>query len=393
MELKDIESKLASIEAEIRKFLEKRAEELLLMGKASEETKTTLDKLGTQWKEISARLLTVEQSIVSRMGGGVPDQPKSLGEIFVGSDGYKAMQNGAKESGKIKIGSFHTKTITNATGQNQPLVPDFRMPGIIGPGLRRLTVRDLLPNNRTTSNLIQYTKENVFTNSAAMQAGENVAKAESNITFTLANAPVQTLAHWLGASRQVLDDSPALEDYINSRLMFGLKQVEEDQLLTGDGTGQNLSGLITNATAYNRGTAGGDVDVDIIRKGKTQVQDSFFEPDAVIIHPHDWERIELTKATGTGNYLVSVPQVGAVPRLWGLDVVPTPAIPVGKFLVGAFRMAAAIWDRWDATIELSREHQDFFIKNMVAILCEERLALTVFRPLALVYGTLPQPGS
>jgi HK97 family phage major capsid protein len=388
-----LEAKLAAIDTALQKFLAKRDEEIVTLGKASEETKKSLEALGKQWSENAARLLQVEQAIVARNpGAGNFEQPKSLGALMTASDGFKAMQGGASRTGKITVGSFHTKAnIINAPGPLQPLVPDVRLPGILMPGLRRLTIRDLMPNNRTSSNLIQYTREDVFTNAAAPVA-ESIDKPQSMLTFSLHNAPVQTIAHWIAASRQIIDDAPALEDYINTRLLFGLKLVEEDQFLKGDGTGQNISGLLINATAMTRALPSSPTDIDAIRVAKTQVTDSFFEPDAVVLHPHDWERIELTKTT-IGNYVVSVPQEGAPPRLWGLDVVPTPAIPVGTYLVGAFRMAAAVWDRQDASIEVSREHASFFTQNMVAILCEERVALTVFRPTALVTGTLPQTGS
>jgi HK97 family phage major capsid protein len=361
---------LAVIESELKQFIERHR------GKSG---------------EVDARLRALEQALTSRGGGPGLATEKSVGDLVCESEGFKALQRGQRETGKIMIGSLH-KTIIG-TGTPSALVPPAYAPGIVTPtGMRTLTVRDLLSQFRTISNMVAYTQELVFTNAAAPQAGEGTSKAQSDLTFQLQNAPVQTLAHWIAASTQVLDDAQALSDYINARLLYGLKLVEENQLLTGDGTGQNLSGLITNSTAYNRGTAGGDTDLDVIRKAKTQVRDSNFEADGCIVHPHDWERIELTKTT-YGEYIASVPKDGAAPRLWEMNVVSTPAIPVGKFLVGAFKMAAAIWDRNDATIEVSREHQDFFIKNLAAVRCEERLALTVFRPLALIYGALPQTGS
>lgn len=391
MNEKELRAFLEKQDQELKALVTKGEEEIKLLGKVQQETKESIDKLAKAALETSARLLVLEQHVTAGGGAGGQNTVKTYGELVTESEGFKAVQHGAKETGKIPVGSFHKTAIINATGQNQPLVPDYRVPGILMPGLRRLTIRDLLPSNRTTSNLIQYTQEDTFTNTAAPQAGENVAKAESALVFSLHNAPVQTLAHWIPASRQVLDDSVSLADYINSRLMFGLKLVEEDQLLNGNGTGQNLRGLVPSAVAFNRVRAG-DTDVDAIRRAKTQVADSFFDADSVILNPHDWEVIELVKES-TGGYILSAPQTGAPPRLWGMDVVPTPAMPVGQFLCGAFRMAASIWDRWDATIEVSREHQDFFIKNMVAILCEERLALTVFRPSALVYGALPTQSS
>lgn len=114
-----------------------------------------------------------------------------------------------------------------------------------------------------------------------------------------------------------------------------------------------------------------------------------YEPDAVVLHPTDWKKIDLVKTTGTassGEYIVGEPRTASPRLLWGLPVIVTKSMPVGHFLVGAFRQAAILWDRQQATLEISREHADFFIKNMAALLCEERLALTVVAPNALRYG-------
>jgi HK97 family phage major capsid protein len=244
--------------------------------------------------------------------------------------------------------------------------------------------------NRTNSNLIQYTVEQSFTNAAAPQAGENVAKAESALTFALRNAAVQTLAHWIPASRQVLDDAPSLQDYLNNRLVYLLKLVEEDQLLNGNGTGQNLLGLIAQSTGYS-GPSTGTL-LDQLGHAMSQVETSGFKPDAAVLHPKDAWEMFLLKDT-LGQYLYSSPLTATPPVLWSVPVITSISMARGQFLVGAFKLAAAIWDRWDATIEVSREHSDFFIKNMIAILCEERLTLTVFRPSALVFGTFPAAGS
>jgi HK97 family phage major capsid protein len=328
-------------------------------------------------------------------GGG-----ETVGELVVRADGFKAVQAGARSSGQIRVGNLKT-ALVNATGQNQPLVPDMRVPGVVFPVQRRLTVRDLLPSFPTASNLVQFARETAFTNNAGPQtggspnSGENVAKAESALTFDLANAPVQTLAHWIPASRQILDDAPALTAYIDSRLMYGLKLKEEDELLNGSGTGNHLSGLITNSTPYDltRTTVGTDTFIDVLSHAMTQLTTAEIEADGVVLNPSDWESIRLTKETGTGitsgMYLLGDPRVSGPPRLFGVPVVLTNSMARSQFLVGNFAMAAAIWDRADATVEISREHSDFFTKNMVALLCESRLALTVFRPLAMIFGGFP----
>lgn len=392
METKELETKLGSIETELKKFIDKHAEEVKLTGTASTETKAALDSLGTQHRETAARLLVIEQAITAKGTADDATETKSMGQVVVESEGFKTL--GLRNStGKIKIGSTKANLI-NATGLNQPLVPAYIRPGIIPPGLRRLTVRDLMPNTPIASNLVEYVKETSFTNSAAMQTAETVAKAESALAFALSYSPVQTLAHWIPVSRQLLDDAPAIQGYINTRLIYGLKLKEEDELLNGDGTGTNLSGLITNSTAFdtNLTNVASDTFIDVLSHAITQVQLSYFEPTGIVLHPKDWERIKLIKTTGTassGQYIFADPHSVETPSLWGLPVVPTQSMLESQFLVGAFDMAAMVWDRNNATVEISREHADFFTRNMAAILVEERLALTVFRALALVYGGFP----
>ena len=104
--------------------------------------------------------------------------------------------------------------------------------------------------------------------------------------------------------------------------------------------------------------------------------------------PTDWHHLELTK-DNENRYLIAAPTSRLPPMIWGLPVVESDGMTNGDFLVGAFRLAATLFDREDAAILLSTEDQDNFVTNRVTILCEERLALTVFRPLAFVYGGFP----
>jgi HK97 family phage major capsid protein len=368
-------------EKELREFLQKQDGQL----------KALLTKGESTLKVHDARLLAIEQQITApgfRASSSFPTG-EDIGATVINSESFKAMTHGQIRTGQINIGSFHKTAIINAPGQNQPLVPDYRMPGIVPPGMPLLTVRDALSQFRTVSNLVQYTRESASTNAAAPQAGENVAKAESALSFELKNAAVQTLAHWIPVSRQVLDDAVALQDYINSRLMYGLKLVEEKQLLSGDATGQNLSGLLMNATPYS-GPSTGTL-LDMLGSALSQLEAAGFKADRIIMNPQDAWQMYLIKTT-YGEYVYSNPLTSTAPQVWSVPILTSVNLTRGQFLCGAFRLAAAIWDRWDATIEVSREHQDFFIKNMVAILCEERLALTVFQPAAIIHGFFT-PGS
>jgi HK97 family phage major capsid protein len=237
---------------------------------------------------------------------------------------------------------------------------------------------------------VEFTRENVYTNNAAPQysspAFENVTKAESAITFELKDAPVRTLAHWIPVSRQVLSDSEQMQAYLNVRLLQGLKVKEDLQILTGDGTGGNLSGILKagNYTAAPA-AATGDTRLDRILRTIAALAVDEMLADGILLHPNDWASLQLTK-TSTGEYLLGLPGMSTDRVVWGLPVVPSTAIAQGTFLVGAFAIGAQVWDRQEANVQVSFEDGNNFVKNMATVLCEERLALTIYRPKAFRSG-------
>jgi len=239
--------------------------------------------------------------------------------------------------------------------------------------------------------MVEYARESSHTDGAGIQAAESVAKGESGLGFELLYSPVRTLATWLPASTQILADAPALQSYINSRLLYFLGLKEEHEILSGTGVGVELSGLITNATAFNTAVVNTTTDtyIDVLGLAISQCAESLFQPDGIVVNPKDWSRIQRIKTTSTNEYIFSDPHSAAGNQLWGLSVLPSWSMPESQFLVGAFSMACALWDRQQATVEVSREHSDYFVRNMCAILAESRLALTIFRPDALIFGGFP----
>lgn len=355
------------------------------------------------------RLDGVEATLQAPVGSMLsPFQTKSLGEIVTESDATKEFRERVSREGggyvrgtsvRIPVKSFflgagmeeYKTTITSsAVGSSTPgiLIPQ-RVPGIVSPGVRRVRVRDLFPRFPTSNSSVEFAKENVYTNNASPQV-EASAKEESALTFTIDYANVKTIAHWIPAAKQILADMPALQAYINQRLLDGLKDEEDAQLLTGDNTGQNLSGLSTEATAYDTGLNDtGDTYIDKVGNAIGQVEAVNLVPDGIIVHPSDWRRMNKVKdqASGVGNYVLGGPASMATPTLWGLPVATTTAVTVGTFFVGAFQTHSAIWDREDAMVEISTEHSDYFTKNLVAIRAEERLTVAFYRSDAFIYGS------
>lgn len=336
----------------------------------------------------------------------VPQGNTSLGEQFINSEEFKAIAGG--KAGytmhapfQVK-GSFSShwgrKDVYTALPSGTP--GDFGTPqreGIVERQKRTMRVRELFDVQQTSSNMIEYFRVSGFTNNASTVAERNAgnsafgAKPQSSMTVVGVQAPVRTIAHYEVAHRNVLDDEPTLRGIIDNELLYGLRLVEDDQILNGNGTGQNLTGIreTSGVQTFNWSDGGaGDTRLDAIRRGITKSLLAYYEPTGMIVHPNDLEDIELTKDSQAQYLMLMSVSMGADARLWRLPIVSTPAITEGKVLLGSFGVGATLYDRMEGNIRVSEQHSDFFVRNAVAVLAEERIALAVKRPESFVEVTL-----
>ncbi len=374
-------------EERMKGLIDKAQKEIDANGSAATELKNLMSKQAEEGIAAASRMAALEQ-VVATIKNAQPGTQKrtTAGNRFSNDAKVKAaLAEGVNFKGRVRAMVNTITELTSGDGGAGDLIVPQRLQGIITPPNRRLRIRDLLLKGRTSSSSIEYAKETSFTNAAAPVA-ETALKPQSSLAFELATAPVRTLAHWIRASKQVLDDVPQLETYIDTRLRYGLALVEEGQLLAGDGTGQNILGLIPQATPFDVARLRvGDTRIDVIRRAMTQLRLTEYFASAVVLHPNDWEEIELTKDT-TEDYIWANPRSLNGPTIWGLPVLDSTSLSPGEFLVGAFDQAAQLWDREDANVEISTEDGDNFTHNLVTIRAEERLALTVYRDEAFIYG-------
>lgn len=383
-------------------------EESRKYGTLEAKTNDKLNELGAEGKKTSEQLVKLRDEVlelaqkISVKPAGSGAASKAIHEIVAESPQYKAArdtnQMAAVEfpSHLLRIDGSKTQIVNATLDNDQPLVQAQRTPGLIVPAEQRLYIRDLLPQAMTGSNLIEFASEATSTSNARPQGDsspggvEGETFAESAMTFSLSNAAVVTMGHWIPASRQVLSDASLLQGHIGARLMYGLKLKEEQDMLTADGSAGKLNGLCNQAAAYSRGVTN-DTILDTLLKAMLQVSLSNYEVSGYVLHPVDWYTAMLLKDT-QNRYLFSDPQSMVQPRVWAKPVVASQSMTQGKFLAGAFNLGAQIWDRETATIRMSENVASHFIQNMVAILVEERLALTVYRSAAFVYGNTSHAG-
>lgn len=369
------------------------AEEALGKSKAGEELGKTFKEKADEallgMNGLKARLDDLEQK--AARGGEEGEAHQSLGEQLVNSDAFKAFQtSGFSKSharADVQIKAALTTATTNAAGSVGAGAAPTRLPGIQPLPQRRMTVRDLISQGRMDGNTLEYVREKGFNNNAAPVA-EGAAKPESDLQLELVTTTAKVVAHWMKASKQALDDVSQLRSTIDQRLLYGLAFKEEQQLLNGDGTGQNLLGIAPQATAYALpvGMTAATTAIDVLRIAMLQAALAEYPATGHILNPINWAAIETLKDSD-GRYIIGNPQGAISPTLWGLPVVQTQAQAANSFLTGAFQLGAQLFDRWDARVEVGYVNDDF-TKNMVTILAEERLALAVYRPEAFVKGSL-----
>lgn len=377
-------AELKRIEGGLRAELKSQMDEIRAKGETDKATRDELAKLEKKHDEAQAKLAEIEAKMGRvDLAGGDRSETKSIGRQFVDSAEYKA----AREAGEYRTKQVEVKALDSSNASVGTMIRADRRPGIVRAN-ERARVRDLLASGTTSSNAVEFAQEKLFTNNAAAVA-ENAARPESTVTFEIKSESVKTLAHILVASRQLLADESALASYIDTRLADGLGQLEDAQLLFGDGTGQNLRGLMTTAEDFTRHTAG-DTKIDTLRRAMTDVRKSEYAADGIVLSPEDWEDIELAKGSDNRYLWISVTE-GGQPRLMRVPVVDTTAMQEDNFLVGSFRMGAQLLDREQTTIRVSDSDQDNFRKGLITIIAEERLVLVTYRPKAFRAGTFTDP--
>lgn len=379
---KAIKEAVDPLRASFEEFVGKAAK-----GEKLDALKADVDESLTKMNaKLTEQFATLEQKMLEG-GNGKPAKTKTIGEQFVEDAKVKEFLGQANPRGRADLQAKATLTslTTDAAGSVGDAINQTRLPGILPLPQRRMTVRDLLSQGQMDGSTLEYVKETGFTNSAGMVA-EGDGKPQSDIKLELYSTSAKVIAHYMKASRQVLSDISQLRSIIDQRLIYGLAYKEEAQLLSGDNTGQNLWGIIPQATAYSAPVALADLNIiDVLRLAMLQAALAEYPASGHVMHPTDWAGIETLK-DGEGRYIIGNPQGTTTPTLWGLPVVATQAITVRKFLTGAFKLGAQIFDRWAARVEVATENEDDFIKNLVTVLAEERVALAVYRPEAFIYG-------
>lgn len=339
---------------------------------------------------------------------------KTLGDYFTASDQFAAAKGNPRPFIQFTVdrsiadlrAASQFKDVYAGTGGTQTLpgigrVQELPMREL---RLRQHHVRDLFPSGTTNAAVLYGIRETGFTNAArAVPQRENAdgtpnsagavfgKKPRSSIQLTPVLYNVATIAHLIDAHRNILDDEPRLRDFLNRRMTDGVMLAEDNDILWADGTGESVVGFFNTPGLQTFTGSSADPYTAQIRRAATRVELAEYSATGIIVHPLDWEALEL-ETDNEGRYRLAVSvAVGGEKRVWTMDVIPTTAMTQGQYLLGAFGMGSMFYDRETVNVTVSTENADNYERNVVTFRAESRGALEVFRPESHVAGTFTTP--
>lgn len=356
-----------------------------------------------------SRLIEMTAGDAPATAGKSLEIARTLGEAFTKSDEYRSLLESGILNRSAKFGSIApvevadrdmtkamlgTKaTITRATsgaGGLGDLIVEDRLPGLFGFRQEALTLLDVITTGTTDSNVVEWVYESARTAGAGM-VEEGGDKPPSDFTVEIASSKVEKVAHHMKTTREALADIAGTQTYINERLVDGVRRKLQQQVAAGNGTPPQLRGIYNTSGIISHPKASDSLIV-AIHKAITKVRTQYWgEPNAIGIHPNDWEAIRLLRddsgaTAGTGGFLFGSPALAGADTLWGLPVVVHTIFGEGNPLVGNFR-EAFLWVREGVSVSASDSDGDNFTKNLVTILAEMRAAFGVIYPKAFAEVT------
>lgn len=386
-EFNQVMKAIEALEGKLKTWDDKAAGEMKTLGKVSEDTKTAVDNLGKTQRELADRLQQLEQKGLTPPSNDKPDESWGAQLIKAGGTGLDDFRGQRAKHFGLTV----KNTITNTVGSTQ----EQQRPGIVGGPFRILRLEDLMPRIPTSSNAIEYVRENVFTNAGA-ETTEGSLLPESSVTTAVVTEPVATIGHWLKISRQLAADNAALAAYVNLRLRYGVDLRVENQIFGGNGVAPNMSGITKSGNFTAHGYTSASLTAlglsatnrfDLIGKIIGDCAANDYPADVILVNPADWWTMRLTKGSD-GQYIMGSPGADVAPVLFGLPVVASNAVTVDTVAVASMRQAATFYDREEVEVAMSEHDGDNFQRLLITLRAHRRCALAVERPAAIRYGDL-----
>lgn len=303
---------------------------------------------------------------------------KGLGAAFVETAAYKGRSGPVGPMSAIDV-DVKTLMTTSAgwapeTTRNRPMVEYVTTP---------IDALDVIPQGTTSQTAIKYMEETTFTNNAA-EVAEGGTYPEAALALTERTDVVQKIAIFLPVTDEQLEDVAGIQSYVDNRLTFMLRQRLNTQVLNGNGTSPNLSGILDRSGLQTQ-ALGADPVPDAVYKAMTKVMlsgsgNGGANANIIFMHPNDWQGVRLLR-TADGIYIWGSPADVGPARMWGVNVAPSQALAEGTGLVGDTNYVELAFKR-GIEIQVSNSHSTYFVEGKQAIRADVRAVLAVYRAAA-----------
>lgn len=342
-----------------------------------------------KFEAATKRMDAIEMESKKTLSGATVKTFKGALESALKDGAIEAMIKGNSHAARFELKSSDMTMANTFTGvvAGETVIPDVKF----DPS-RAVHIRSLIPNGTTDAQTIRFPKESAYTDNAAATAqGSTLGQSDFDITATSVN--VEKIGTFMRITEEMLADTPQLTSYLSARVPSKVLSKEDEEILSGDGSSPNLSGLRTDGTAFTTSSGGqfyqaieSANEYDVLIVALNQLALVNYQADSIIVNPTDFHKIVLLKSTAN-EYLKNQVIQGIQPAINGVPITLSTAMPAGKFLVGNLAQATQLWIRDGLGVEFSREDSTNFRDGFVTVRAQERAALTTYQPNAIVQGT------
>ena len=395
----NVQEQISSLKAHLNGLIEKSTLDLenkvsdKVDGQIKAEIKEAMNSLKELQKPMEARLDSFEAEIQKNFDSR-EKASKSFGELFaekLGEDSIKDRLVG-RQGVTLDFNDLTGKAVgpmTPAASLTGEVVPADYRPGIVELAQRATHVRDLMSQGTTSSDVFRYVEETAGEGTVANTA-PGAAKPQLDFDLEAKDAPVRKIPAWVKVADELLEDISGLPSFLSSRLTKEIRKHEDAQILFGDGSGQNLTGLNQNAATFSATYADTNATIiDLIINVISALETANYTPNGVLLAPTDYYTIFLAKDSG-GEFLMQqlVQRINGQLFIAGIPVFRSTAMTTGEYFVGDWVNGAQIMDRRGLSVRFYEQDDDNRQKNLVTVVAEERLALPIYYPESFVYGTI-----
>lgn len=378
------------------------------------ETIEDAKRIKAEIDELQAKIALAEQKqgMLAAMNAAAPvhksaggaHKPRTLGEKAVAD--VKAADTSERFSVTVKAGDGDSTAATPADpvvntvpATYAPAITEVR-PDVL-PGARRpLTIVDLFDDEPTEKDSITYFVETAATGSPAA-IGENGLYPEIKFGEPAAHTDsLKKIGCVYRESDELLSDAPRLAKSIDGRAQYMMDIRKEDQVMSGDGTGNNVKGLLNTSGLQTAKATSYDAAIDLVKTAKVSIKKNTpgFRADAIVLNDEDWDVLTSIKDKN-GQYLAGGPFTGQYGNgqfaeeapMWGLKMVPSQAVPKNTIIVGAFKMGGSYVHKGGRQVDITNSDGDDFSNGRIAVRPSERGTLAVRYPAAFVKITIEIP--